>query len=1056
MFKSIDLKEKHFDFEKRVKEYWQENNIAKLSMNFREDAPDFVFYEGPPTANGKPGIHHVISRAIKDTVCRYKTMKGYRVDRKAGWDTHGLPVEIEVEKKLGLHDKNSIEEYGVEKFCRECKESVFSYEKEWRQMTEMMGYWIDLDNPYITLENDYIETVWWILNKFFCKNLIYKGHKIVPYCPSCETPLSSHEVALGYKEVEDPSVFIKFKVKSEYSLQKWDLSEVSFLAWTTTPWTLISNVALAVSPDDKYVLIEHNNEYLVLAEGCLNVIDGEYRIVTSFNGEELSGVEYEQLFPFISPDKKAFYVVTADYVVIGDGTGVVHTAPAFGQDDYNTGRKYDLPILQPVNGEGKFTAEITDWSGMPVKEADKGIIRKLKEMGSLYKRTQILHNYPFCWRCSSALIYFARSSWYIRTSEYKDALIEENRKINWYPSFVGEKRFGEWLENNVDWAISRDRFWGTPLNIWVCPDCDTKSSIGSISELREKGRLKTDKGYLDIPEDIELHKPYIDRVVLECPHCKKEMARTPEVIDCWFDSGSMPFAQWHYPFEREEEFDEKLFPADFISEGIDQTRGWFYTMLAISVMLKGKSSYKSVLVNDLILDKKGQKMSKSRGNSVDPAQLMQKYGADAIRWYLLAVSPPWVPTKFDTKGVEEVSSKLLGTLKNVYSFFATYANIDEWKVEGDDYNADYFKYVSHELDRWVISRFQSIVTEVVYYTDRYELTKAVRVLQSFILDELSNWYVRRARRRYWALEMTKDKEDAYKTLCYILVGVSKLIAPYTPFIAESIYRNITDGQSVHLTDYPEPIPSQIDKPLEYRMQKVIEVVSLGRTARNNCQIKVRQTLQAIYVPEKYRHELAGMEDLIKEELNIREVKYIDDKSDLVLYEIKPDFRVMGPKFGKMMKSIAKELQKADTERLVETLDAGGSYELQVDGKVMSLVNEDLNIAFKSKEGFAFEASKDVFVALDVNLTEELILEGYAREIVNKVQFSRKEAGFEFMDKIKIFYSSDNVIDEVIEKFGQYIKEETLAQDIINKDPKNLTKWDINDKEVYLRLEKIDV
>lgn len=1055
MFKSIDLKEKHCDFEKKVSEYWLENNTAKTSMNFRKNAPDFVFYEGPPTANGKPGIHHVISRAIKDTVCRYKTMKGYRVDRKAGWDTHGLPVEIEVEKKLGLHDKNSIEEYGVEKFCRKCKESVFSYEKEWRQMTEMMGYWIDLDNPYITLENNYIETVWWILNRFYKKNLIYKGHKIVPYCPSCETPLSSHEVALGYKEVEDPSVFVKFKVKHNHSQEKWDLPDVSLLAWTTTPWTLISNVALVVSPDDKYVLIEHNGEYLVLAEGCLQVIEGDYKVISSFNGEALNGVEYEQLFPFIKPDKKAFYVVTADYVVIGDGTGVVHTAPAFGQDDYNTGRKHDLPILQPVDGEGKFTAEITDWAGVPVKEADKGIIRKLKEMGSLYKRTQILHNYPFCWRCNSALIYFARSSWYIRTSEFKDALIEENRKINWYPSFVGEKRFGEWLENNVDWAISRDRFWGTPLNIWVCGQCEAKKSLGSISELRQEGRLKTAEGYSDVPEDIELHKPYIDQVVLECPQCKAEMKRTPEVIDCWFDSGSMPFAQWHYPFEREQEFDEKLFPADFISEGIDQTRGWFYTMLAISVMLKGKSSYKSVLVNDLILDKKGQKMSKSRGNSVDPVQLMKDYGADAIRWYLLAVSPPWVPTKFDTKGVEEVSSKLLGTLKNVYSFFATYANIDKWANDNVYYTADYFNYVNHELDRWIISRFQSVVTEVIYYTDRYELTKSVRTLQSFILDELSNWYVRRARRRYWALQMTKDKEDAYKTLSYILVGVSELLAPYTPFIAEAVYRNITGGQSVHLTDYPEPMPSLIDKPLEYRMQKVIEVVSLGRTARNNCQIKVRQTLQAIYVPQKFREELSGMEGLIKEELNVREVKFIDDKSDLVSYEIKPDFKIMGPKYGKLMKSIAQALQKADSERLVEALESGESYEIQVDGKVINLIKEDLNISFKSKAGYAFEANKDVFTALDVNLTEELILEGYAREIVNKVQFSRKEAGFDIMDNIRIFYAGDKEMEKVIDEFGQYIKEETLARDIIKSEPEGLNKWDINDKEVYLRLEKTE-
>nr|MBC8415007.1 isoleucine--tRNA ligase [Candidatus Cloacimonadota bacterium] len=639
MYRSVDIKEKASALEKRIRDYWQKKNTAQKSEDIRSDAEQFIFYEGPPTANGMPGIHHVISRAIKDAVCRYKTMQGLHVKRKAGWDTHGLPVEIEVEKQLGLKDKKEVEDYGLEKFNNKCKTSVFSYEKEWREMTRMMGYWIDLDNPYKTLTNDYIETVWWILNDFYKKGLIYKGHKIVPYCPSCGTPLSSHEVALGYQETEDPSVFIKFKVKDE--------KNTFFLAWTTTPWTLISNVALVVHPDAVYVKIKHNDEFFILAKARLEVIDDEYEIVEEYTGKDLEYKEYEQLFPFVVPKEKAFFVGLAEYVTMDDGTGVVHTAPAFGQDDYDLGKQYNLPVIQPLDGAGKFNEKITDWAGVFVKDADKGIIRDLKDRNMLYKRKQVIHSYPFCWRCDSPLIYYARSSWYIKTSDYKQQMLENNRKINWFPTFVGEKRFGEWLENNVDWAISRDRFWGTPLNIWVCQKCEKQESIGSITDLRKKGKMKDGS---PVPEDIELHRPYVDDIVLECPKCKGKMTRTPEVIDCWFDSGSMPFAQWHYPFENKDRFEKELFPADFISEGIDQTRGWFYSMLAISTMLTGKSSYKNVLVNDMILDKKGSKMSKSKGNIVDPIKLMDEYGADAIRWYLLAVSHPWIPTKFDEKG----------------------------------------------------------------------------------------------------------------------------------------------------------------------------------------------------------------------------------------------------------------------------------------------------------------------------------------------------------------------------------------------------------------------
>jgi isoleucyl-tRNA synthetase len=1044
MYKSFDLKENQRDFEKKIQEYWEKEGIVLHSMNFRLDAPKFVFFEGPPTANGKPGIHHMMSRAVKDTVCRYKTMKGFQVSRKAGWDTHGLPVEIEVEKQLGLQDKIAIEEFGVKKFCRQCRDSVFNYEREWRNMTEMMGYWLDLDNPYVTLDNNYIESVWWILNQFWNKGIIYQGHKIVPYCPSCETPLSSHEVAQGYNDVEDPSVFVKFKAKGE--------DNTFYLAWTTTPWTLISNVALAVNAKEAYVKIKHQDEYLILAKDCLSVIDGNYEIEDEFPGEELADREYEQLFKYIEPDKRGFYIVTADYVTTADGTGVVHTAPGFGQDDYNTGLKYDLPVIQPVDEQGKFTEEISDWKGIFVKEADKGIIRNLKESGNLYKRTQITHSYPFCWRCDSPLIYFARSSWYIRTSEFRETMQEENRKIKWYPAFVGEKRFGEWLENNVDWAISRNRFWGTPLNIWVCGECDHKESFGSIKDLRERAKLKSGES---IPEDIELHRPYIDEVVFACPDCGNEMTRTPEVIDCWFDSGAMPFAQWHYPFENSDIFERDLFPADFISEGIDQTRGWFYTLLAISTMLKGKSPYRSVLVNDLILDKQGRKMSKSKGNSVDPIELMEKYGADSIRWYLLAVSPPWVPTKFDHKGVEEVVNKLVGTLKNVHSFFATYANIDDYSIKESDID---LHQMTTELDRWIISRFNSLVTDVVYYNERYELTKSVRQIQDFIVDELSNWYVRRARRRYWALELTKDKIDAYKTLYYVLVNLSKVIAPFAPFLAEAVYVSLTEEKSVHLVDFPEVKPEFIDKNLEERMRVVIDLVSLGRTARNSCQIKVRQTLRALFIPEKYRDIASKMEDLIKEEINVKEVKFIESKDKLVQYSIKPNFKTMGPKYGKNMKSISKMLEAAHADNIVDNLKNGEPYYITVEGTDFKITEEDLIISYENKEGYVFESNKELYVALDVNLTPDLISEGYARELVNKIQFTRKEMGFEIMDNIEITFNADDEIQRVFTAYEEYIKAETLAVKIkqVSENTPEMKVWDINGKEVSLVISKVNL
>jgi isoleucyl-tRNA synthetase len=1040
MYRTVDPKEKIAELETRIREYWEKNNIDEKSISIREGGKQFVFYEGPPTANGMPGIHHVISRAIKDSICRYKTMKGFQVKRKAGWDTHGLPVEIEVEKELGLKDKNEVEAFGLEEFNNKCKDSVFSYEKEWREMTKIMGYWINLENPYITLDNDYIETVWWILNDFYKKGLIYKGHKIVPYCPSCGTPLSSHEVAQGYQDIEDPSIFVKFKAQDE--------ENTFYLAWTTTPWTLISNVALVVHPKINYVKIKHNDEYLILAKARLEVLDGDYEIVEEYKGKELEYKQFKQLYPFVIPTEKAFYIATADYVTIDEGTGVVHTAPAFGQDDYETGKKYGFPVIQPVDEAGKFTAEVTDWAGQFVKDADKGIIRNLKERGLLYKRKQIIHSYPFCWRCESPLIYFARSSWYIKTSDYKEQMLKNNSQINWYPPFVGEKRFGAWLENNVDWAISRDRFWGTPLNIWICEECGETVSVGSIHDLKEKGHLKDGA---KVPEDIELHRPYVDEIELNCPKCTSRMIRTPEVIDCWFDSGSMPFAQWHYPFENKDNFDPELFPADFISEGIDQTRGWFYSMLAISTLLTGKSSYKSVLVNDLILDKNGRKMSKSKGNTIDPNKLMIQYGADTIRWYLLVVSPPWIPTKFDEKVVKEILNKFIGTLRNVYSFYVTYANIDNF--DASKYKIQDEK--SAEIDRWIISRLNTLIKQITIDNENYNLTRSVRAIQSFIIDDLSNWYVRRSRRRYWELTLTEDKKDAFLTLHQVLITVSKLMAPFAPYLSEEIYTNLTGKESVHLEHYPIYNANVINPTLEEEMKTVIELVSLGRAARNTCQIKVRQTLQTLYVPEKYKNLIQRMERLIKEEINVREINYISERDNFVEYEIQVNYKVMGPKYSRHMKNIIAALSSLDGNHIVETLHQGKDYYLEIDGGTFKISEEDINISIKDKEGFVFEANNSLFVALDIKLTPELIEEGMARELVNKIQFTRKVNKFEIMDRIKVFFVGNDGIKKVFEKQADYILKETLTDSFheIEIPKKDMTKWDINGKEVYLSIEK---
>ncbi|HPX66377.1 MAG TPA: isoleucine--tRNA ligase [Candidatus Syntrophosphaera sp.] len=1035
MFKSIDLKENPRHLEERIRAYWREHSLAQKSIDLRKGSPQFVFYEGPPTANGKPGIHHMLSRTLKDLVCRYKTMNGFQVKRKAGWDTHGLPVEIEVERQLGLEDKKAIEDYGVEKFCQACKESVWSYLDLWQEMTELMGYWIDLDDPYITMHNSYIESVWHILDDFFRRGLIYKAHKIVPYCPSCGTPLSSHEVALGYRDVEDPSIFVKFKALDEDGT--W------YLAWTTTPWTLISNVALVVHPDETYVKVRHLEENYILAKARLETLEGEYEILSEFPGRELERRRYQPLFSFIKPEKPAWYVGLADYVSMDDGTGIVHTAPAFGADDYALGLKYDLPFIQPVDAEGKFNHLIEPWAGIFVKTADKDIIRSLKESGNLYRREQVKHSYPHCWRCENLLIYYARESWYIRTTQFKEQLLEQNRQIDWYPGFVGEKRFGEWLANNVDWALSRDRFWGTPLNIWICEDCGEKSSVGSIGELVKRGKLKDGSS---VPEDIELHRPYIDDVKLTCPKCGGGMNRTQEVIDCWFDSGSMPFAQWHYPFENKDTFDSELFPADFISEGIDQTRGWFYSMLAIGTLYKGRSSYKSCLVNDLILDAKGQKMSKSKGNSVDPIELMQTFGADAIRWYLVEISPPWVPTRFDVEGVKEIIGKFIGTLKNTYSFFATYANIDSFDASAHPWNWER----SAEIDRWIVSRLQTLIGQVRDWMEDYELTKVVRAIQDFVIDELSNWYVRRSRRRFWALELTEDKINAYRTLYQVLVSVAEMIAPFAPYLAEELYLSLGAGESVHLAAYPQSETEYIDPALEKEMRVIIDIVQLGRAARNACQIKVRQPLQKMYVPAKYRTTLERMFDLIQEEVNIHEIVYVSEDEDFVRYELKPQFKVMGPKYGNRMKAIASELARVKGQEVLKAFNDTGSYKLAA--LDIDLVPEDVAVHIQPREGFVFESMKDMFVALDTALTPELIREGYARELVNKIQFSRKEQGFEIMNRIMVEWIGDDEIKAALDAHGEFIQSETLCDELSEAaSTEGLVEYDINGKQVWMRI-----
>ena len=1020
--------------EKAISSYWKEIDLLHQCVSQREDGKQFVFFEGPPTANGKPGIHHVIARTLKDYVCRYKTMQGYQVKRKAGWDTHGLPVEIEVEKRLGLNDKTEIESYGIEAFNKQCRESVFEYEGLWRDMTERMAYLIDLDDPYITLNDEYIESVWHILDKMYKEGYIYEGHKILPYCPRSGTGLASHEVAQGYKEIKSNTLIAKFKLAGK--------DNEYFLAWTTTPWTLASNVALTVSPTETYVKAKQGEEIYYLSKTLAPKVLGEdFEVLEEVLGTELEYMEYEQLMPFVTPDKKAFFVLVGDFVTTEDGTGIVHTAPAFGEDDYNVCKKYNLPVLQPVNDEGKYVG--TPWDGRYVMEEglDVEIIKYLASENKIYKKEKVEHNYPHCWRCSTPLLYYAKPSYYIEVTKFKDKLIENNNEVNWFPDYVGEKRFGNWLENLNDWAISRSRYWGTPLNIWRC-ECGHETTIGSRKELKEKA-IET------IDETIELHRPYVDDVHIECEHCKKPMTRVKDVVDVWFDSGAMPFAQHHYPFEHKDDFDG-LFPADFICEGIDQTRGWFYSLLAISTFMTGKTPYKNVLVNDLILDKDGKKMSKSKGNTVDPFALFDQYGADVLRWYLLYVSPPWVPTRFDVEGLKEVQSKFFGTIKNVYNFFVLYANTDEinpreFFVEPKD---------RAELDRWILSKFNRLKQEVEQDLAVFEVTKVVRNIQDFVNEDLSNWYIRRSRRRFWDVGLTEDKKSVYNTTYEILVELSQMVAPFAPYLSEEMYRNLTGHLSVHLSTYPVCDETMLDTALEEKMDLVKNLVTLGRASREKVKIKVRQPIQKVLVDASYERIMGDLVPLMKEELNVKEVVFSSDLQQYITYQLKPNLPVLGRLLGSKMRFFQKELAQLDAKEVVESLRLGKEVTMNLDGESFTLSEEHVLITIESKEGFDVESHAGLFIILDTQLTDELIEEGFVREFISRIQQMRKTNDYEMMDHIRIFYTATETLTKAIENHREFIKAETLADELVCEAKEGMKEETLNGEATSLFVERV--
>lgn len=1026
-FKELKKGDVH-NIELEIAKEWENEDILKKCIDNRKDCENFVFYDGPATANGMPGLHHMMAKFLKDTFCKYKTMQGYRVLRKVGWDTHGLPVELQVEKELGFNSKKDIEEYGIEEFNKKCKESVWKNEKAFSDLTKEMGQFIDLEHPYVTYDNNYIETEWWILKKFFDEGLFYEGHKILPFCTRCGTGLASHEVAQGYKEVTANTVIVPMKKKDE---------DVYFLVWTTTPWTLISNVALCVNPKELYILAESHGTKFIVAKALANkVLDDDYTVLEEYSGKNLEYMEYEQLIPSLKVDKKAFFVTVADYVTMDAGTGIVHIAPAFGQDDYNVGKRYDLPVLNPVGEDGCYTEGL--WKGRNVFEVDIDVIKYLKENDKLFKKEKIKHDYPHCWRCGTPLLYYAKPSYYLEVTKLKDQVVKNNNGVNWYPSFVGEKRFGNWLLNMNDWAISRNRYWGTPLPLWRC-SCGHMEMIGSRKEL-------VAKSIEEIDESIDLHRPYVDNVHITCPDCGKEMSRVKEVIDCWFDSGSMPFAQYHYPFENKELFEEQ-FPANFICEGIDQTRGWFYTLLLISTFVTGKAPYKNVLVNDLLLDKFGKKMSKSKGNIVEPFTTMKKYGADTIRFYLPYVSPVWSPIKFDDDGLKEVYSKYLSTFKNAYSFFEMYANAD--KIDPREYNIPVAK--RDLTDRWLLSKLNHMVKDVTEGYEKYDLNIVVHKIVDFINDDFSNWYIRSNRRRFWASELTEDKKAVYLTTYETLLTLAKITAPVTPYISEEIYQNLTGKTSVHLEDFPKVDEELLSKDLEQRMELVRDICSLGRNAREDAAIKVRQPLNFMILPLVDEAVIEDFESIIKEELNIKEIVYKDDMTEYMDYIVKPNFKVVGKVFGPKMKDFQEAVSKLNIND-VNKIKAG-YFKMNFLGEEIDVTEDMILTTLKNKKGYCAASNGKTSIVLDTSLTEDLILEGLAREVVRKVQSLRKEADFVITDHINLYYHGDEMFDKMLASYDEYIKNETLADSLL--EDQNIEKdMELNDIVVGLRVERI--
>ena len=1054
MYKKVETDLNFVEREKETAKFWKENDIFQKSIDQRKDCPTYMFFDGPPTANGKPHIGHVLTRVIKDMIPRYHAMKGELVPRKAGWDTHGLPVEIEVEKIIGIEGKEAIEEYGVEPFIEKCKESVWKYEGMWREFSDIVGFWADMDHPYVTYHDDFIESEWWALKQIFDKDLLYKGYKVVPYCPSCGTPLSSHEVAQGYKTLKEKSAVVRFKAMD---------GDFYYLAWTTTPWTLPSNCALCVNPSETYVMVKDGEDKYILAEALISKVFGEnaeVEILEKYVGKDLEGREYEPLYECAGKvaeqqGKKAHFVTCDDYVTMTDGTGIVHIAPAFGEDDARIGRNYELPLIKFVDEQGKMTEE-TPFAGMRCKptekemkegaiSADPEVLKDLRARGLLVAAPKFEHDYPHCWRCGTPLIYYARESWFIRMTAVKDELVANNKKINWIPKSIGEGRFGDWLENIQDWALSRDRYWGTPLPVWICDDCGHQHAIGSKTELKEMSD--------NCPDDIELHKPFIDRVTLKCPHCGGTMHRVPEVIDCWFDSGSMPFAQHHYPFENQELF-KAQFPASFISEAVDQTRGWFYSLHAISTLIFHEPCFKNVIVLGLVQDENGQKMSKSKGNAVDPMEALAKYGADAIRWYFIVNSAPWLPSRFYGKAVVEGQRRFLGTLWNTYAFYVLYANIDNFNP--NDYKLEYDKLAV--IDKWILSRLNSTIKEVDADMSGYKIPESGKALQAFV-DDLSNWYVRRSRSRFWAEGMEQDKINAYMTLYTCLVTLSKLAAPMIPFMTEEIYQNIVAGidpnapESIHLCDYPVCDESMIDPELEANMDHVLKIVVLGRAARNESGIKNRQPIAKMMVKAPFDIP-EFFQKIIVDELNIKKVELTEDADNFINYTFKPQLKTVGPKFGKLLGGIRKALSEIDGKAAMKELKAEGEIKLDINGNEVALAEEDLLIDMAQTEGFETQSDGRNTVVLDKTLTPELLEEGFVRELISKIQTMRKEAGFEVMDRIKVYASGNEKIQQIMLDNKETIAHDVLADEFIFGETAGYTKnWKINSEPVTLGVEK---